>query len=180
MKLKTYNNGLSLIEILISIVMIMLIIMAFAMVFPSGMRLNATNLRANKATEIANGVIEEIKNMPLCHPNSLTPCPEDFNSSGAVKSLECLNANDNWKKRGVAYWRPSSLPQDNFYQLNFVNDSTNLVFQSSQSIIGPGLAMPCDPLGNYEVAVTVTITWTDTKTNTPRNLTTRSLFNTNR
>lgn len=177
MKLKTYSKGLSLIEILISIVMIMLIIMTFAMVFPSGMRLNATNLRANRATEIANGVIEEIKNMPLCNQNLLTPCPADFNGSGVVKSLECLNTN--WiRGGGLAYWRPSSLPQGDFYRLN--TGDLNMVFQSSQSTIGPGLAMPCDPLGNYEVSVTVTIRWTDTKTGTEKTLTTNSLFNTNR
>lgn len=168
---KKTDTGLSLLELLMSIVIILVIVMTFLMVFPVGMRLNATNLRNNKGMEIANGIIEEIKNMPLCNQGSL--CPGDFNTDGAIQSLECLSTN--WANKGTNYWRPSSLPESNFFTIS-ASDGIALSFRNSQKTT-IGLAMPCDAISNYLITTTVKVQWVDTKTSQQKTSTAMSYFN---
>ena len=178
MKRQKTDKGMSLLELLISLVIILVIIMTFAMVFPTGMRLNAANLRTNKGMEIASGTIEEIKNMPLCNQRN-SPCPTDFNTEGAVRSLECLSINWNeTNKKGIDYWRPTSLPQTTFYTIPASN-GVILEFQQSR-LTTSGLAIPCDALSNYFVSVTVRIQWTDIKTGELKTSVAKSYFNSNK
>lgn len=58
-------RGATILELMISMVILTGVIVVFATVFPSGYRLNAANLRQNKAASLASAVLEEIKALPF-------------------------------------------------------------------------------------------------------------------
>ncbi|GEM_PF-1729092 len=64
--------GLTILEILIAIALLMMVIMATAMVYPGGYKLNETNRLANQATEIARGIVEELMMRPFTTPGGAT------------------------------------------------------------------------------------------------------------
>ncbi len=59
------QRGLSLLEILLAIILLSMVIMATATVYPGGYKLNASNKSASQATTIAQGILEEIKMRPF-------------------------------------------------------------------------------------------------------------------
>ncbi|MFP4498925.1 MAG: prepilin-type N-terminal cleavage/methylation domain-containing protein [Vulcanimicrobiota bacterium] len=54
------NKGLSLLEIMISIGLFTVIMMAFAMTFPFGMKLTQKVEKRNQATQIANAIVDRL------------------------------------------------------------------------------------------------------------------------
>lgn len=190
MKKQRYCPGFSLMEVLIAGVIVLAIIMTFAMVFPIGVRLNATTLRANKAMEIANGVINEIKNMPLCNQR-ITGCPtiadRGFNADGAVRSLECLAqhlANQNPRNElNLAFWRPVAYTTDAEQQLIPPTNAASpiriqIFFFGANG--AANLTMPCDPLANFRVDIGVTLRWIDSRTAETKNVMSTTIINSNR
>lgn len=65
-------RGMTILEILIAMALLMMVIMATAMVYPSGYKLNETNRYANQATEIARGIVEELMMRPFSTPGGAT------------------------------------------------------------------------------------------------------------
>ncbi len=56
-------RGISILEIMFAFSLLTVVIIAFATVFPSGYRLNYSNLNQNRALGIANAVAEELRNV---------------------------------------------------------------------------------------------------------------------
>ncbi|MCA9797481.1 MAG: hypothetical protein KC910_36970 [Candidatus Eremiobacteraeota bacterium] len=59
------NRGLSLLEILITIMLLTVVVLTFAAIYPSGYRLNRKSAKATLAAQTANAIAEEIQNLPL-------------------------------------------------------------------------------------------------------------------
>jgi prepilin-type N-terminal cleavage/methylation domain-containing protein len=82
MKKIRFQRGLSLLEILIAMVLLSTVMMAFAMVFPSGYRLTLRNDNEAKAVKLAQAIIGEITNLPFRAPG------DDFGAPGStIRSL---------------------------------------------------------------------------------------------
>lgn len=73
MKKSRNQRGLSLLEILLAIVLLAMVIMATATVYPGGFKLNATNKYASQATALAQAIVEEIKLRPFKEVEVGTP-----------------------------------------------------------------------------------------------------------
>ncbi|MGV8123446.1 MAG: hypothetical protein AB2L14_27145 [Candidatus Xenobiia bacterium LiM19] len=112
-------RGMTILEILIAMALLMMVIMATAMVYPSGYKLNETNRYANQATEIARGIVEELMMRPFTTPGgastginaislqTLTNWTPDFwNDNNVHWPYYDGGTNDNeWKKQSpVASW----------------------------------------------------------------------------
>ena len=59
------NRGLSLLEILISMVLLVLVITSFAVIYPSGFRLHRKSRLNTDAAQAARAVLNELKSLPL-------------------------------------------------------------------------------------------------------------------
>jgi len=64
-KKRSNQKGLSLLEILMAVILLAMVIMATATVFPGGYKLNISNRYSNQATEYARGIMEEINARPF-------------------------------------------------------------------------------------------------------------------
>lgn len=62
---KTRQRGVSIIEIVVSMVILFLVMMALAFVYPQGRKLTDTSDNRTKATEIARSILEEIQLIPF-------------------------------------------------------------------------------------------------------------------
>lgn len=63
LKGRTNQKGVSLIELMVSIMIFTTALMAFAMVFPSGYRLNYKTRMESRAAKIAEGLVQKIMNV---------------------------------------------------------------------------------------------------------------------
>lgn len=81
-------GGLTLMEILITIVLVTTVLISFAMVYPFGYRLRQKAFRGTQAANVAAAVAEEVRNLPM---------------TNADLDLADLASADN-------YWRPGKYP----------------------------------------------------------------------
>ncbi|MCE1249081.1 MAG: prepilin-type N-terminal cleavage/methylation domain-containing protein [Firmicutes bacterium] len=72
------QKGVSLLELLISIMLLTTVMMTFAMVFPGGYRLNLKNRMESKASKIANGILYKMQNMPFLGTSLTQPTVENM------------------------------------------------------------------------------------------------------
>jgi len=125
--------GFSLLEIIVTIILLTIVLMAMATVFPSGYRLNQKNRNTTRAAEIANGIMEEINNLPFY---------------GAGNTLQTLTS---WTPR---VWQPSTTIPEPFFltedppaiQVGFV------ATPAGGNVIAPTLAR-----------IIVTVSWNETR-----------------
>lgn len=114
------GRGYSILEILITIVLLTTVILAMATVFPSGYRLNQKNRNFTKAAEAANGIMEEINNLPF---------------SGAGVSLQSLTA---WTPQ---VWTPTTTISAPFFLSQDPSAiQVGMVSPLGQNAISPTLA----------------------------------------
>lgn len=59
------QRGLSLLEVMITMVLLMLVITTFATIYPSGFRLHQKSRMSTKAAQAARALINELKSLPL-------------------------------------------------------------------------------------------------------------------
>lgn len=59
------HRGLSLLEILISMALLVLVVTSFAVIYPSGFRLHRKSRMSTDAAQAARAVINELKSLPL-------------------------------------------------------------------------------------------------------------------
>lgn len=57
--------GLSLLEVMITMVLLVLVVTSFATIYPSGFRLHRKSRMSNQAAQAARAVLSELKNLPL-------------------------------------------------------------------------------------------------------------------
>ncbi len=57
--------GLTLIEIMVTLVLLVLVIMSFAVVYPSGYRLHQKSRMSTEAAQAARSILNELKSLPL-------------------------------------------------------------------------------------------------------------------
>jgi len=86
MKMSRNQLGLSLLEILIAMVLLSTVMMAFAMVFPSGYRLTLRNDNEAKAVKLAQAIIGEISNLPMKLPG------DENGAASTIRSLYDLDS----------------------------------------------------------------------------------------
>ncbi len=72
------QKGVSLLELLISIMLFSLVMMTFAMVFPGGYRLNQKNRNEIQGVKIANGIIYRIQRLNFLGPATTEPTVESL------------------------------------------------------------------------------------------------------
>ena len=59
------NRGLSLLEVMITMVLLVLVVTSFAIIYPSGFRLHRKSRMSTQAAQAARAVLSELKNLPL-------------------------------------------------------------------------------------------------------------------
>lgn len=64
-KTKKNSRGVSIIEIVVSMVLLMLVLLALAFVYPNGRKVTQSSDNRTKATQIAKSILEEIELIPL-------------------------------------------------------------------------------------------------------------------
>lgn len=111
------TRGFSLLEILFSMVMFIIVISAFAMVFPSGYHLNLKSYRENQGVELANAILQEVATKPFESP------PGGSSTGGSLQNLaqwtgECTRSGSGPECgcSTAGQWTPQALC--NFYQNN--------------------------------------------------------------
>ncbi len=85
-------RGLTLLEVLVSISLICTVMVAFASVYPAAFRMNRKTMRANRASEIAGAIVEELR-AKSCHR------PGNFGSRRGQFIEDFVNENDPTKGR---------------------------------------------------------------------------------
>jgi len=70
------QKGMSLIEIIVSILLITIVMMSFAMVFPSGYRLSHKSRMESRATMIASGLLDKIMSLDFYQVDAYNPPAE--------------------------------------------------------------------------------------------------------
>lgn len=83
------KRGLTLLEVLVTLMLLTTTLVAFAAVYPAAFKLNRKSQRSVQAAEIAGAVAEELRVLPFNKPNSTTTGGlflEDFVISGWVRS----------------------------------------------------------------------------------------------
>lgn len=81
-------GGLTLMEILITIVLVTTVLISFAMVYPFGYRLRQKAFRGTQAANVAAAVAEEVRNLPM--------------DNADLDLADLASADD--------YWRPGKYP----------------------------------------------------------------------
>jgi len=79
------NKGLSLLEVLITLMLLSTTLIAFAAVYPAAFKLNRKTHRSVQAAELAGAVAEELRTLPFNRPSALSPGGlylEDFARDG--------------------------------------------------------------------------------------------------
>lgn len=64
-RLGTNSRGLSLLEVMFTMVLLVLVITSFAVIYPSGFRLHRKSRMSTEAAQTARSVLNELKNLPL-------------------------------------------------------------------------------------------------------------------
>lgn len=67
------NKGLSLLEVLITLMLLSTTLIAFAAVYPAAFKLNRKTHRSVQAAELAGAVAEELRTLPFNRPAALEP-----------------------------------------------------------------------------------------------------------
>lgn len=142
------QKGITLLEVLISLVLFMVTIMTFAMVFPSGYQLNSKLLRESRGVQVAQGVMEELNKIPIYDIGAASPTNP---SLWYLRSWNSLNS-----------WTPAIL-QDPKVNPDY---PTSLRYTLPQN--PPGIQVqfisggnPFNISDNPLVAITVTLFWQD-------------------
>jgi prepilin-type N-terminal cleavage/methylation domain-containing protein len=60
-----FDQGLSLLEVMITMVLLVLVVTSFATIYPSGFRLHRKSRMATQAAQASRAVLNEMKNLPL-------------------------------------------------------------------------------------------------------------------
>jgi type II secretory pathway pseudopilin PulG len=83
------QKGISLLELLISLILFGIVMITFAMVFPGGYRLSLKNRNESKATKIAEGIIYEVQKLNFLGPGLKEPTVESMQTwtSGYFKDI---------------------------------------------------------------------------------------------
>jgi type II secretory pathway pseudopilin PulG len=79
------SRGLSLLEVLITLMLLSTTLIAFAAVYPAAFKLNRKTHRSVQAAELAGAVAEELRTLPFNRPSALSPGGlylEDFARDG--------------------------------------------------------------------------------------------------
>ena len=71
------NKGLSLLEVLITLMLLSTTLIAFAAVYPAAFKLNRKTHRSVQAAELAGAVAEELRTLPFNRPAALEPGDPD-------------------------------------------------------------------------------------------------------
>lgn len=74
------QKGVSLLELLVSIMIFTTALMAFAMVFPSGYRLNYKTRMESRAAKIAEGLVQKIMNVQFLGDTQAKPTIQNLQS----------------------------------------------------------------------------------------------------
>jgi prepilin-type N-terminal cleavage/methylation domain-containing protein len=144
------TRGVTLVEVMVSIVIICTVMMTFAMVFPSGYRVNLKSKNENTAAKLANGIIDKIQNAEFSRANLLlvdsdTPTIENLQNWDSAKKMKFTN-----------YFGLDKMPE-NF----FLPDDQNPVYDSSgKRLNGIEVVVPeIDPTFAY---IIVRVAWKET------------------
>lgn len=86
---KKNSRGVSIIEIVVSMVLIFLVMLVLAFVYPQGRRVTQGSDNRTKATEIAKSIMEEIQLIPLLPQSWATA-----NSTSALKDISLVRTSD--------------------------------------------------------------------------------------
>lgn len=86
---KQGQKGVSLLELLVSIMLLTIVMMSFAMVFPGGYRLNLKNRMGARATKYAEGIMYKVQNIPFLGQDITRPTVENLQTwdIGTFKEL---------------------------------------------------------------------------------------------
>lgn len=87
---KLRQKGVSLLEILVSLMLLCSVMMTFAMVFPSGYRLNLKNRMESKASKIANGIANKIQNVDFVGASVFGPVQDE----PTIQNLQTWSSGD--------------------------------------------------------------------------------------
>ena len=71
-KTKKNSRGVSIIEIVVSMVLLMLVLLALAFVYPNGRKVTQSSDNRTKATQIAKSILEEIDLIPIKNEGMVT------------------------------------------------------------------------------------------------------------
>ncbi|MHC9540379.1 MAG: hypothetical protein AB9903_12750 [Vulcanimicrobiota bacterium] len=181
-------RGLTILEILIAMALLMMVIMATAMVYPSGYKLNETNRYANQATEIARGIVEELMMRPFTSPGgaatgiinislvSLTNWSPDFSETNCWPYYNGSIGNE-WKRQSpVASWFEDTEVQDMKNSLEDDSSAGGKKFfflppqgfkaNAQKGIIiqsYPDFSLPVDIKQGRMVKIEVTVAWIEAR-----------------
>jgi Tfp pilus assembly protein PilV len=181
-------RGLTILEILIAMALLMMVIMATAMVYPSGYKLNETNRYANQATEIARGIVEELMMRPFTSPGgaatginnisltTLTNWDPDFSEANHWPYYDG-SAPNVWKRQSpVASWYKDTAVQDMKSKLEddslaggkkfFFLPPQDFQANAQKGIIiqsYPDFSLPIDIKQGRMVKIEVTVAWIEAR-----------------
>jgi type II secretory pathway pseudopilin PulG len=135
------RKGLSLLELLITIVILTATLMAFAMVFPSGFHLLTQTRMRSQAASLANGFIQKVQNVPFAG---------DPGNSDAV-TLENLQS-----------WSATEKPYSDFFEIPD-KDKSNFSLQNAENGNPKSIDVKIlDSNSGYSLArISVTVYWRD-------------------
>ena len=129
------RRGLSLLELLMTMILLTIVLIVFAAVYPSGYRLNRKSAKATVAAQTATAIIDEIQNLPLT------------NESGGL-SLTLL-ADVPWSAGGGDYANfPATEIPENF----FLEDNTGILV-TTYDLNTAGVPTDISVFANIQVTV---------------------------
>ena len=88
-KNKKSSRGVSIIEIVVSMILLFVVMLVLAFVYPNGRRLTESTDKRTKATEIAKAIMEEIQLVPLYPQKALNA--NSFTNVSLVKTSQDNN-----------------------------------------------------------------------------------------
>jgi type II secretory pathway pseudopilin PulG len=145
------NRGISILEIMMAMSLMTVVIVAFATVFPSGYRLNFSNLNQNKAAGLANSVVEELRGLDMATLEAI--------ASGSMKPAAMKAAKYFSTPVGIG----TPLPGELFY---IPNDGTGIeVTMKNRKVTLAHESIP-GKVGQETVRtarVQVTVQWTESR-----------------
>jgi len=149
LKMRGKQKGVSLLELIISIMIFSIALMAFAFVFPSGYRLNMKNRRESRAAEIAEGIFNEIMTARFYSANATDP---------AIVNLPT------WQKDAFSKKYEDMIPGNSIFYLPDNNDSNGLRKGIWVQILDPTYPPTGSEKGTLAV-IRVTVAWPETRAN---------------
>ncbi|MCL4513203.1 MAG: type II secretion system GspH family protein [Candidatus Eremiobacteraeota bacterium] len=165
-KRKILPKGLSLLEILFAMLILMMSVATFAMVFPSGYSLNSKTLREDQAVSLGQSILNEIARKPAYSStrgigdslNNLlswtNECPPDN---------QC--ANDEWTPTALTQFEEQNPSLEKAYQYQLPSSNSKppgikILFLSGQTG-GLGYTLSCaqPDTCNPTVEITINLEW---------------------